>query len=243
MLNLLFADDNIEYIKNISNLVLCQNDEVRLVKIANDAKETLQCIKDCRIDLIFLDLMMPFGGGWKILDMLNREDYIAEKPKIIIISGNIKLALETKDKYDVQDVILKSYGFDAVIKRINKNINELCMLKNTEEYKKRAYEELVNLKYNVKHNGTKYIMESIAFIINNKNYNILLENLEKNVYPIIANWHKKTPGNIKSNIVKATNNMYNDCNMEYLLKYFQYNDDIKPTPKVVISTIINKVIK
>lgn len=86
-------------------------------------------------------------------------------------------------------------------------------------------------------------MESIVFIINNKNYNILLDNLEKNVYPIIANRHKKTTGNIKSNIVKATNNMYNDCNINYLLQYFQYKDDIKPTPKVVISTIINKVIK
>ncbi len=80
------------------------------------------------------------------------------------------------------------------------------------------------------------------YIINSDNNSeILINNLEKDIYPVIAHRFGKSVGNIKGNIVKATNNMYNECEMEYLLNYFNYGYDKKPTPKMVITTIINKL--
>ena len=52
MFNLLIADDNIEYIKNLSNIILYKNEKIRLVKITSNIQETLECIKQCKIDLI-----------------------------------------------------------------------------------------------------------------------------------------------------------------------------------------------
>ncbi len=243
MLNVLFADDNMDYIKNVANLIFCKNEKVRLVKIANNVREAIECIKECKIDLVFLDLLMPFGGGWKLLEMLEEENYGNKKPKIIVISGDNELVLKIRDKYDIQDAISKDCGINNTISRINKNIDDLIKIKNIEEYERRTYEELINLKYNTKYKGTKYIIESVIYIMENINNSMLLENLEKNVYPIIACKHQKSTQNIKGNIVKATNNMYMDCNLNYLLNYFNYTMDTKPTPKVVISTIVNKLLR
>ena len=36
--------------------------------------------------------------------------------------------------------------------------------------------------------------------------------------------------------------MYNECEMDYMIDYFGYGYDRKPTPKTVIMTIVNKVL-
>lgn len=243
MLNLLIADDNIEYIKNLSNLILYRNEKIRLVKITSSVQETLKSIKDCKIDLILLDLIMPYENGEEVLKKLETLRCYKHKPEVIIVSGDDKLINKVKSKYNVLDVVYKDLGFENALSIINKNINNLEKQKRSNNYKGKVLDELLKLKYNIKHNGTKYIMETIMFIIsNNKNSEMLINNLEKNVYPLIAHRFGKSVGNIKNNIVKATNNMYNECEMDYMIDYFGYGYDRKPTPKTVIMTIVNKVL-
>ena len=67
----------------------------------------------------------------------------------------------------------------------------------------------------------------------------LVDNLEKNVYKYIAIKNNKTLANIKTNIIKATNYVYIHQDKEILYKYFSIH--IKITPKLVISTILNKL--
>ena len=43
-------------------------------------------------------------------------------------------------------------------------------------------------------------------------------------------------------IYKATNNIYNKWKINYLTDYFGYGYDKKPTHKIVITTIMNKVL-
>lgn len=240
MLNLLIADDNIEYVKKISNSILYNNEQIRLVKIASNVNETIQYVKECKIDLILLNFIMPYNNGIKILEEIKELDDYNNKPKVIVASADMELTFKIKNEYDVLEVIDKNYETDKTINIINKSVKYLEQTK--EKYDKIVYKELQKLKYNVKHKGTKYIFEAILYIINNNEYENVLINLEKKVYPAIACKFNKTTENIKNNIVKATNNMYNECSIEYLMKYFDYECDKKPTPKMVITTIINKLL-
>lgn len=242
MFNLLIADDNIEYIKNLSNHILYRNEKIRLVKITSSVYETLKCIKECKIDLILLDLIMPYENGEEVLKKMETLKDYKYKPDIIIVSGDTKLINKIKSKYTILDVVYKDLGFENALSIINRNINNLEKQKRSNNYKEKVLDELLKLKYNIKHNGTKYIMETIMFIIDNyKHSEMLINNLEKDVYPLIAHRFGKSAGNIKNNIVKATNNMYNECEMDYLIDYFEYGYDKKPTPKTVVITIVNKV--
>ncbi|MBR2587872.1 MAG: hypothetical protein IKD77_01550, partial [Bacilli bacterium] len=206
--------------------------------------ETLKCVKECKIDLILLDLIMPYENGEEVLKKLETLKDYKYKPDIIVVSGDTKLINKVKSKYTILDVVYKDLGFENALSIINKNISNLEKQKRSSNYKEKVLDELLKLKYNIKHNGTKYIMETIMFIIDNyKRSEMLINNLEKDVYPLIAHRFEKSVGNIKNNIVKATNNMYNECEMDYLIDYFGYGYDKKPTPKIVIITIVNKVMK
>lgn len=236
MYNLLIADDNIRYIKKLANTILSQSEEVRLVKIATNGEETYNYIKSGKIDLVLLDLYMPFLTGLEVLEKLYK-DNIINFPKIIIISGYPINVNKLVNKYNIVEYIQKGIGLETIVKKIKNIISNM----NQEQSMKFVLRELTNLKYNFKHNGTTYIYETILLIIDSNDI-CVMDNLEKNVYSILAKRYNKSINNIKSSIVKATNIMYNECRMEYLLKYFSFENDTKPTPKLVISTIINNYI-
>lgn len=104
---------------------------------------------------------------------------------------------------------------------------------------KRVTNELLLSGYNFKLKGTQYLLESIVHIYTKNDMN-LLENLEKNVYKHIATQNSKKTLNIKTSIIKATNYVYNYQDENKLYEYFSI--EIKITPKLVISTILNKLI-
>lgn len=53
--------------------------------------------------------------------------------------------------------------------------------------------------------------------------------------------YKKSVENIRTNLKRATDCMYNDCESKRLQKYFGLSDDEKPTVKEVIYTVLDKI--
>lgn len=242
MYNLLIADDNITYVKNLANLILSEIPLVRLIKIATDGDEAYRYLKNEHIDLLLLDLKMPKYSGIEVLEKIYKEGLLSY-PKVIVISGEADmLKYKYFSRYNVVQCLYKSIGLDDVIKKVIETLSYLTQEKKIENWNENVINELTKLNYNFKHNGTKYIKESIVYILD-KGDDDLSDNLEKNVYPYVAKLHNTSAGNIKNNIVKATNSMYLECNIDYLLDYFCFKFDTKPTPKTVISTIINKIKK
>lgn len=104
--------------------------------------------------------------------------------------------------------------------------------------RQKVLNELSLLGYNFKLKGTQYLLDSIVYIYTKKNMN-LLENLEKNVYRYISEKNNKSLLNVKTSIIKSTNYVYEYQDKNVLDDYFSI--DIKITPKLVISTILEKL--
>ncbi len=128
----------------------------------------------------------------------------------------------------------------------NKNNNkiEICLSeinKNVlvkKDIRREITNQLLLLGYNFKLKGTQFLFEAILYIYQKKEIS-LVENLERNVYRYIAMRNNKTVTNIKTNIIKSTNYVYTYQDKKVLYEYFSL--DIKITPKLVISTILNKL--
>lgn len=133
--------------------------------------------------------------------------------------------------------INKIVGFEQIIKIINELIELKRISKLSIEEKIKI--ELKKLKYNFSYIGTIYIYETILFIYS-KSLNKKIK-LEKQVYPILAKKYNTTVNNIKTNIINATHEMYYDCKDEVLNKYLGHCDNEKPTPKEVISIIVDNL--
>lgn len=128
---------------------------------------------------------------------------------------------------------------DEIISKITKFLNNSMM---NCDLKLEIKSELRYLGYNPKYYGTKYLLEAIYILIENKIYNYN-SNLEKKIYPIIAKKYGKTVNSIKCNIINATDIMIYECEEEKLLEYLGYYDFSKPGPKKIIESIILKISK
>lgn len=239
MYNLLIVDDNVDFVKCLINALGKSNEKFRIVNVANNGIEALNILEEGYIDVAILDIDLPIFSGIDVTQKL-QELNLCPMPMIIAVSGkdiynNILNTVPLINRY-----ISKGIGFEEVVRHINLMLNEFENEKELEEKERLIIHELSYLGFNLKHNGTIYLYETIKIILKCHNLN-WTSNLEKNIYPIISHREKKSVSTIKSNILKAINYMYYECDALKMMHYFSFKDDSKPTPKVIISTIINKL--
>jgi len=78
-----------------------------------DAIEAMECLRNHKIDLIFLDLNMPKLKGFEFLKTLQNP------PKVIVTTAYQEYALEGYE-LNIIDYLLKPFSFERFIKAINK---------------------------------------------------------------------------------------------------------------------------
>lgn len=239
MINLLIADSNIYYAKSLVNYIVNKNSEIRLLNISTDGKEALYNIISKPVDVVLLDLKMPSLSGIDILNILNKNQ-ANKKINIIVISEEIELISKIKCNTLVEYFINKSQGMKYILKKIEDVIEKSNLEDSSNKIRDKALNELLYLGYNIKHKGTIYLLDTICIICQSENTS-LIYNLEKYLYSEIASKYQKNIKNIKSNIMKATDCMYMECDKNRLKEYFSFAYDYKPTPKVIIGTIISKI--
>jgi len=102
---------------NIIARLVRNHDHLNLVGTSSNAIDANRIIKNHKIDLILLDIEMPFIDGFSLMESMD------QKIEVIIISGNSDYALKAFD-YDVTDFLLKPLKYDrfnnAILKVLKK---------------------------------------------------------------------------------------------------------------------------
>lgn len=239
MVKTLIADDNIQYTRNVMNYIFNKTKNIQFTYIATNGKEVLNILQQREFDLLLLDLKMPELGGIDVLNSIKTLNDI-KQPKIIIISGEADLIYRIKENPIISNVINKTETLETIYSKIQLLADRIEYEGSEKNIREQIIRELSTIGYNFKYKGTLYILETIMYIYQNKEKS-LLDNLEKYTYKVIACKNKKNVQNIKTSIIKATDLAYLYQDKEVIKKYFSF--DVKPTPKVVIATILNKLYK
>lgn len=240
MVNVLLVEEDMKYCKKLINNINVENENIRLCAIASNVEEILFAISNHNIDIILMDLKFS--------------DYNKIKNKKLISKGQLEdytiMLLEQQDVYNISlsenNYIVKSNNINEVSKSINKLVisrisSQSFLKKDSQEntIKAKIRDELSYLGYNLSYNGTKYLIETIYLLYISKDY--YDNNLEKDIYPIVAKKYGKTAHNIKCNIINATNIMTLECEEEKLLNYLYLCHFSKPGPKTIISAVLGKI--
>lgn len=242
MINILIADDNIYYAKTLMNIINSSINNVKVVNIAIDGRETIEQLNNNNnIDVALLDLKMPIISGIDVLHQLNDKRKGELERSIIIISGESKMIAEVRDDETIYNCINKSCNMTDIIEKVEDLVSFKEKIKSSNQLKDRIRNELRNLGYNFCHKGTIYLIDAISLVYNKKMEDDL--NLKKDIYPTISNKYNKTVYSIKSDIIKATDYMAKFCDKAKRNEYFSFYDNVKPTVKLVIYTILNKINK
>ena len=241
MTNILVVEDNLNYLKKITNILSDLSIKVNLCKIAIDESEAIDIIKNTQnnIDAILIDLKMVNSNEVQIFDYIESNKLMQFKNSIIVVSGENGTEVKLKNNAYLFSYISENTDISKIIMEIEK----LAKIKEDEksliEYK--ICNELKYLQYNFSYVGTKYLMEAILLLYYNKLWEDI--KLEKEIYPIISKKYKKSVNSIKCNIIYATNEMFFDCNQETLLSYLEEYSLLKPVPKKIIFSVLEKIKK
>ncbi len=110
---------------------------------------------------------------------------------------------------------------------------------NVVKMKEKIKEEIINLGFDMSLKGTHYLIECIYIVYVEDKIDCI--NLKEDIYPLLSKKYKKKTNNIKCDINYSITSMYNRCSVKRINKYFSFFDNNKPTTKLIIYTILNKI--
>lgn len=224
MIYTIIASNDIEWIKEILNTIVNKFNDINVEYIANTKEEMLKIISQNSISLIIVDFRFSKTKITEIIKQIKGNSKEAKNDILIISEEKILYKSIDENIEELNAITSKKRNIYDILTKIVTNNK-----KNDSEIRHIITEELLNRGYNIKCIGTYYIREAISIIYESNQWE-KLDNLERNVYNIIAHKHQKSINNIKTNIVKSTNSRKKN------------NTEVDNyTPKMIISDILTKI--
>ncbi len=236
MYNILFIGENLSLIYKIVNYVSAEISNCRLYAINNTQEGSLKTISSCVPDIIIIDYNSKNISSDIILDYIEIHKLNKYYNSVINISiSPIVNSKIIKRQFKSRYICISDNFYN-----LKKELQDIMNYTNITKIEK-INNEMKKIKYNFSYVGTKYLSDCIYLCSMIRSLNNI--NLNKQIYPIIANKYHKSINSIKTNIIRATTNMYYDCDEETLSKFLGYKFIYKPSLKEIIIRIINNIDK
>lgn len=235
MLNLLIIDKDINNSRTLLNYISENSYQVRVHSIASSLNEGIKILNTGLIDITLIHIDDSISSIIANLNTISNTYFEKYRKSVIVLSNNIN---HVNSNSYIYEYVSSKENLSVLFLKINEIAkNKIAQLNNSILLNK-INRELEYIGYNLSYIGTKYLSECIALIYNNYDSS---ENLNKNIYPVIAKKYHKTVNNVKCNITSATNSMFYECDETRLKNYFNFYTTSRPKPKLVIYTVLNKL--
>ena len=114
MLKAIIVEDEISSRETLRNYLNSYCPDVFVAAEAGDIKAGKEAIESQQPDLVFLDIEMPFGNGFDLLESLEQTDF-----KVIFVTAFSHYALQAI-QYSASNYILKPIDIDELIAAVDK---------------------------------------------------------------------------------------------------------------------------
>ncbi|MCX6316584.1 MAG: LytTR family DNA-binding domain-containing protein [Bacteroidetes bacterium] len=141
MINAVIIDDEQNNIEGLQSLLGQFCPSVTICGTATNAKDGITCIKEESPQLVFLDIEMPFGNAFTLLEKLMPVDF-----EVIFVTAFEQYALKAI-KYVALDYILKPVNIDELRAAVEKMIKKV----KERDYNRQIAALIENLKPDNKH--------------------------------------------------------------------------------------------
>ena len=177
--------DDSETQQKLLERIINSNENLSLVHSFNSSVEGLKVINESKIDLLFLDIEMPFMNGFEFLSQLKIH------PQVIIISKSQHYALEAFE-FNVTDFLLKPISKQRFNIAVQKAIDKITLssIKKTEN-KLVVKHNLKQVELNV--NEILWIEALGDYVKIHKSYIINLKMIERYNHEFAEIMGKKIP--------------------------------------------------
>lgn len=223
MFKLLIVTSDLLLSKELINQVIGKLPNLQIIGIVTTRAELRNFRKNTEFDYVLFHNCMSYN--W------NSDEHG------IIIIDEFKTPLK---KYDNKITLSNSSSLEFILKQIE----IFTQVTSIEHIREQAVETLLKLGFTFKHIGTKYLVDAICYSYTHR-HSDSFENLEKEIYPYIAKVNNTQVQNVKWSVARTINLMYLNHTTKSILvleNYFNLDHMQKPTPKLVIGMVSNRII-
>lgn len=254
-IKILIADDNREFCGILSDYF--NNDGgFEIVGICYNGNEVIETIEKKPIEVLILDLIMPYMDGIGVLEKIN-ELNIEPRPRIVILTAfgqeNItQRAVQLGADY----YILKPFNLQSLGDRVRQLVRDipprtedrnagLSIIGNRPAVSKDMEIEVTKVIHEIgvpAHvKGYQYLRDAIMLVVDEINY---LGAVTKELYPAIAQKYDTTPSRVERAIRHAIELAWDRGDLDKINKFFGYTisgEKGKPTNSEFIAIIADRL--
>lgn len=252
-LSVAIADDN-QKILDLLEKVIGTDQELDLVGKAKNGEEMCRIIKEKNPDVVLLDLIMPKMDGLTVMDQINQDKSVSERPYFIVITavGQEKITEDAFNK-GANYYIMKPFNNRMLLERI-KFVRK--MTHGTERRPEELVtgqtpggENLENRVTNMLHEigipahikGYNYLRDAIMMAVEDMD---VLNAITKILYPTVAKKYQTTSSRVERAIRHAIEVAWSRGKLDTLDELFGYTVSTgkgKPTNSEFIALIADTI--
>jgi len=94
------------------------------VSVARDGEEGLEAMREVKLDLIILDIIMPKMGGFEVMEEMAKDKELKKIPVIVISNSGQPVELNRAQKLGAKDWLIKTeFDIQEVLAKVKKQLN------------------------------------------------------------------------------------------------------------------------
>ncbi|WP_048602240.1 sporulation transcription factor Spo0A [Rubeoparvulum massiliense] len=255
-MRILLADDNREFVQLLQEYINRQ-DDMEVVGVAYNGNEVLEILEDQEVDLMVLDIIMPYLDGIAVLERMKGMD-LPIQPKIIMLTafGQEEITKRTME-LGADYYILKPFDMEMLVDRIRYMGSKESPSSSAESFQAvstqpKTQQREINLDRSITNiiheigvpahiKGYLYLREAITMVYHNID---LLGSITKRLYPEIAQKYNTTPSRVERAIRHAIEVAWSRGNIDSISRLFSHTINVskaKPTNSEFIAMIADKL--
>lgn len=253
-IKVLIADDNREFCGILRDYFTNEAD-FEMVDVCSNGMEVLEVLSKHAVEVLILDLIMPYMDGIGVLEKLN-ELNLEPRPKVIILTAFGQENITQKAvQLGADYYILKPFNLQVLGDRVKQVVRDdqsraerpvtqatisvpAPTPKDLEVEVTKIIHE-IGVPAHVK--GYQYLRDAIMLVVEEVNY---LGAVTKELYPTIAQKYDTTPSRVERAIRHAIELAWDRGDIEKINKFFGYTisgEKGKPTNSEFIAIIADKL--
>jgi len=254
-IKVLIADDNREFCGILKDY-FTNDPDFEMIAVCANGIEVLDVIEKQQVEVLILDLIMPYMDGIGVLEKLNQLK-LEKRPKIIILTAFGQENITQKAvQLGADYYILKPFNLQVLgdrVRQVARDIQQTrtesptpvsvftrptAVPKNLEVEVTKVIHE-IGVPAHVK--GYQYLRDAIMLVVEEINY---LGAVTKELYPTIATKYETTPSRVERAIRHAIELAWDRGDIEKITKVFGYTisgERGKPTNSEFIAIIADRL--
>lgn len=237
------ADDNRQLVELVKDYLNSQPN-MEVTAIAYNGKSCIKMLQENQVDVLVLDIIMPYLDGIAVLDAIKEDEQLKGIEVIMLSAFGQDTIMSQAAKNGASYFIMKPFESERLAIQINhimesRNVAKIEPADN--ESKERVSELIKEIGVPPHIKGFVYLKEAIALVLNKPE---MLDRVTKTLYPAIADTYDATPTRVERSIRHAIELVWSrsDIGMiAQMLGYKEHQLKSKPTNSEFIAMVADRL--